>query len=469
MQIIDLVKNLRQSPWKLASSWGTSMILTSFAASLTMSSIHPIVLEANGFRREEGNEQEQDWGREQMYKYQILKAIALGVILAASTTGTCRAGADAVTIGVLNDPSGLYADLGGQGSAVAAEIAAEEFGGKVLGKKINVLLGNHQNKPDVGAQVARKWFDVDGVDMVIDFPNSGVALAVQEIARAKQKIAIYSTAATTALTGGACSPTGFQWTYDTYSNTAGLATALVKQGFDSWFFITVDYAFGEALEMDARKAVLAAGGKVVGSVKHPLSVADFSSFLLQAQSSKAKVVALANAGADMVNGIKQANEFGLQQSGQTLVAPVTFITDIHSLGLNVAHGLTFVTGYYWDLNDGTRAFARKFYERRKAMPTMAQAGVYSGTLHYLKAIAAAGTDDALAVAAKMRELPVRDSFTQSGTVRADGRMLHDMYLVQVKSPSESREPWDYYKILSTIPGDAAFKPLEVSNCPLIKK
>lgn len=403
-----------------------------------------------------------------MIKNLALKA-TIAAVLGGLAAAPCQAGADAVTIGVLNDPSGLYADLGGQGSAVAAEIAAEEFGGKVLGKTIKVLRGDHQNKPDVGAQIARKWFDVDGVDMVIDFPNSGVALAVQEIARAKQKIAIYSTAATTALSGAACSPTGFQWTYDTYSNTAGIATALVKQGFDSWYFITVDYAFGASLEADARKAVVAAGGKVVGSVKHPLNTPDFSSFLLQAQSSKAKVVVLANAGADMVNGIKQAEEFGLQQRGQTLVAPVTFITDVHSLGLKVAQGLTFVAGYYWDFNDQTRAFAKKFYERRKAMPTMAQAGVYSGTLHYLKAIAAAGTDDALAVAAKMRELPVRDSFTQSGTVRADGRMVHDMYLVQVKSPAESKAPWDYYKVLATIPASDAFKPLSESDCPLVKK
>lgn len=391
---------------------------------------------------------------------------AASLSLAASPSW---AGSDAITIGVLNDPSGLYADLGGQGSVAAAEIAAEELGGAALGKKIKVVLGDHQNKPDVGAQIARKWFDVDGVDMVIDFPNSGVALAVQEIARAKQKIAIFSTAATTALTGAACSPTGFQWTYDTYSNTAGLAKALVKQGLDSWYFVTVDYAFGASLENDARKAILASGGTAAGSVKHPLNTADFSSYLLQAQSSKAKVVALANAGADMVNGIKQSNEFGLAAGGQTLVAPVTFITDIHSLGLKVAQGLTFVTGYYWNLNDETRAFARKFYERRKAMPTMAQAGVYSGVLHYLKAISAAKTDDGPSVAAKMRELPVHDSFARNGKVRADGRMVHDMYLVQVKSPSESKAPWDYYKVLATIPGDEAFKPLSESNCPLVNK
>lgn len=380
-----------------------------------------------------------------------------------------KAGPDAITIGVLNDLSGVYADLGGQGSVAAAEIAVEEFGSNVLGKPIKILSGDHQNKPDVGSQLARRWFDIDNVDMVIDFPNSGVALAVQEIARTKKKIAIYSTAATMDLSGKACSPTGFQWTYDNYSNAAGVAKALMKRGLDTWFFITVDYAFGLSLEAEATKAVKAAGGTVVGSARHPLNTSDFSSFLLQAQGSKAKVIALANAGGDTVNAVKQANEFRIVQSGQAVVTPVMFITDVHSVGLPVAQGLTFVTGYYWDLNDQTRAFAEKFFKRRKAMPTMAQAGVYSGALHYLKAIAAAGTDDATAVAAKMRELPVRDSFTQTGSVRADGRMVHDMYLVEVKKPAESKAPWDYYKVLATIPAAEAFKPLAESECPMVKK
>lgn len=380
-----------------------------------------------------------------------------------------KAGSDAITIGVLNDLSGVYADLGGPGSVAAAEIAVEEFGPTVIGKPIKILSGDHQNKPDIGAALARRWFDVDNVDMVIDFPNSGVALAVQEVARAKQKIAIYSTAASMDLSGKACSPTGFQWTYDNYSNAAGVAQTLVKKGMDSWYFITVDYAFGLSLEAEASKAVKAAGGTVAGSVKHPLNTPDFSSFLLQAQSSKAKVIALANAGGDTVNAVKQANEFKIVERGQTLVTPVMFITDVNSLGLSVAQGLTFVTGYYWDLDDKTRAFADKFFKRRKAMPTMAQAGVYSGVLHYLKAINAAKSDDALAVAAKMRELPVRDSFTQTGTVRADGRMVHDMYLVQVKKPAESKAPWDYYKVLATIPAAEAFKPLAESECPLVKK
>lgn len=383
---------------------------------------------------------------------------------------SAKAGPDAITVGVLNDLSGPYTDLGGPGSVAAAEIAVEEFGSStVLGKPIKILSGDHQNKPDVGSALARRWFDVDNVDMVIDFPNSGVALAVQEIARTKKKIAIYSTAATMDLSGKACSPTGFQWTYDNYSNAAGVAQALVKKGLDTWYFLTVDYAFGLSLEAEASKAVKAAGGKVFGSVRHPLNTPDFSSFLLQAQASKAKVIAFANAGGDTVNAVKQANEFKVVEGGQTIVTPVTFITDINSLGLSVAQGLTFVTGYYWDFDDKTRAFADKFYKRRKAMPTMAQAGVYSGVLHYLKAVAAAKSDDGLAVAAKMRELPVRDSFTQTGSVREDGRMIHDMYLVQVKKPSESKAPWDYYKVLSTIPAAEAFKPLAESECPLVKK
>lgn len=379
------------------------------------------------------------------------------------------AGPDAITVGVINDLNGVYADLGGQGSVAAAQMAVEEFGPKVLGKPIKILSGDHQNKPDVGSQLARRWFDVDKVDMVIDFPNSGVALAVQEVAREKKKVAIFSTAGSTDLTGKACSPTGFQWTYDNYSNSAGLARAMVKQGYESWYFLTVDYAFGISLENEAAKALTAAGGKSMGSVRHPLNTADFSSFLLTAQASKAKVIALASAGGDVINAVKQAGEFGISQGGQTLVAPVTFITDIRALGLSAAQGLTFVTGFYWDLNDETRAFAKKFYERRKAMPTMAQAGVYSGVLHYLKAVAAAGTDDAEAVSAKMRELPVRDAFTRTGTVRADGRMVHDMYLVQVKKPAESKAPWDYYKVLATLPADVAFRSLEESTCPLVKK
>ena len=399
----------------------------------------------------------------------IKTALCATALLSCLVITSALADADTVTIGVLTDQSGLYADLSGPGSVEAARIAAEEAGGKVLGKPIRILAGDHQNKPDVGAQIARKWFDVDGVDMVIDFPNSGVALAVQEVARSKKKVAMFSTAASMDLSGKACSRTGFQWTYDNYSNAAGVAKALVEKGLNTWFFITVDYAFGASLENEAAKAVRAAGGIVVGSVKHPLNTPDFSSYLLQAQASKAKVVAFANAGGDAINGVKQAAEFGLVKGGQTVVTPVMFITDVKSLGLPVAQGLTFVAGYYWDYDDHTRAFAKKFFERRNAMPTMAQAGVYSGVGHYLKAIAAAGTIDADSVATKMRELPVRDGFTQTGKVRTDGRMIHDMYLVEVKKTEESKEPWDFYKILSVIPAEKAFKPLAESDCPLVKK
>ena len=396
------------------------------------------------------------------------KAVAAASVLCFFSLPSWAA-SDAIKIGVLNDLNGPYSDLGGIGSVEAAKIAVEEFGGKVLGKPVQVLSADHQNKPDIGASIARRWFDVDGVDMVTDFPNSGVALAVQTIAREKKKIAVYSTAAAMDLQGKACSPTGFQWTYDTYSNAVGLVRALAKQGTNSWFFLTVDYSFGQSLEAEAMKAVKATGGTVKGAVRHPLNTSDFSSYLLQAQSSGAKIVALANSGADTINGIKQASEFGIVQSGQTLVAPVIFDTDINSLGLKNAQGLTFVTAFYWDRDDATRAFAKKFYERRKAMPTMAQAGVYSGTLHYLKAMQAAGTDDGEVVAAKMRELPVNDAFATNGVVRADGRMVHDMYLVQVKKPEESKGPWDFYKILATIPGQEAFRPLAESECPLVKK
>ena len=394
-------------------------------------------------------------------------AAAGAALLSAAAILPAEAGDKAVRIGVLNDLSGPYADLGGVGSKEAAEIAVEEFGGTVLGKPVEVLSADHMNKPDIGAQIARRWFDVEGVDMVTDFPNSGVALAVQAIARERKKIAIYSTAAAMDLQGKACSPYGFQWTYDSYSNAVGLVRALSKEASKSWAFITVDYAFGLSLEAEAIKAVKASGGTVKGTFHHPLNTGDFSSFLLQAQSSGAQVVALANSGADTINGIKQAAEFGIVQGGQTLVAPVVFLTDVKSLGLDVAQGLTFVTAFYWDKDDETRAFAKKFYERRKAMPTMAQAGVYSGVLHYLKAVKAAGTTEGDAVAAKMREMPVNDAFAHNGTVRADGRMVHDMYLVEVKKPSESKGQWDFYKILATIPGKEAFRPLSESDCPLL--
>jgi branched-chain amino acid transport system substrate-binding protein len=376
---------------------------------------------------------------------------------------------DIVKIGVLNDQSGGYADLGGLGSIEAAKMAVQDFGGSVLGKPIEIISADHQQKADIGASIARRWFDIEMVDLAIDFDNSAVALAVEQLARVQNRIAIATAVATTEFTGKACSPTGMAWTYDSYSLTTGIAKSLAKRGLDSWFFITVDYAFGHSLEADASNAVVASGGKVIGRVRHPLGTSDFSSYLLQAQSSNAKVVAFANGGADLTNAIKQATEFGLAQSGLTLVPLLVFISDVHSLGLQRAQGLTFITSFYWDMNDETRSWSRRFFERRKVMPTMTHASVYSAIQHYLKAIQAAGTDEAKAVVAKMRELPVNDFYTKNGRVREDGRMVHDMYVVEVKTPMESKYPWDYYKVLQTLPGDQVFRSLANSGCPLVKK
>jgi branched-chain amino acid transport system substrate-binding protein len=374
-----------------------------------------------------------------------------------------------VKIGVLNDQSGLYADLGGPGSVIAAQMAVEDFGGTVLGKPIEIVSADHQNKADIGASIARQWFDADKVDMAIDFDNSAVALAVEQLAKERNRIAIATAVGTTDFTGKACSPTGISWTYDSYALTTSLARAVMKKGLDTWFFLTVDYAFGHSLEADTTRAVLASGGKVVGSVRHPLNTADFSSYLLQAKASGAKVVALANGGGDMINATKQANEFGLPQGGQTVVSLLIFITDVHSLGLEAAQGLTFVTAFYWDRDDETRAWSQRFFARHQAMPTMPQASVYSAIQHYLKAIAAAGTDETTAVMKKMRELPVNDFYARNGHIRIDGRLMHDMYLAQVKSPAESKGPWDYYKILGTVPAEQAFRSLEEGGCPLVKK
>ena len=373
---------------------------------------------------------------------------------------------DVVKIGVLNDQSGLYADLAGPGSVVAARMAVEDFGGKVLGKPIEVVVADHQNKADIGAAIARQWFDVDKVDLAIDFANSSVALAVEQLAKDRNRIAIATAVGTTDFTGKACTPNEASWLYDSYALTTSLAREVTKQGRDSWFFVTVDYAFGHSLEADTTKAVLAAGGKVLGGVRHPLNNADFSSYLLQAKASGAKVVALADGGGDMINATKQAHEFGLVEGGQSLVSLLVFITDVHSLGLQAAQGLTFVAGFYWDRNDESRAFAKRFEARFKSMPTMVHASVYSAVRHYLRAIQAAQTDEAKAVMAKMRELPVDDFYARGARVRLDGRLVHDMYLAQVKKPSESKGPWDYYKIIGTIPGDQAFQSLEAGGCPL---
>ena len=391
---------------------------------------------------------------------------AAGVCVGAFSS---LASEDAVRIGVLNDQSGVYSDLGGPGAVVAARLAVEDAGGTVLGKPVEILVADHQSKADIGVAIARKWFDIDKVDMVVGFDNSSVALAVEQLAAEKNRIAIAGAVATTDFTGKACTPNEAAWVYDSYALTTSLAQSLVREGRDTWFFVTVDYAFGNSMEADATRAVLASGGKVLGSVRHPLNNPDFSSYLLRAQASGAKVIALANAGGDMVNATKQANEFGVTGHGQAVVALLAFVTDIHSVGLDAAQGLKFVTPFYWDRDEASRAWSKRFYERFKRMPTMGQAGVYSATRHYLRAVAAAGTDEAKAVMAKMRALPVDDFFAGNGHVREDGRMVHDMYFVQVKAPAESRGPWDYYKVLATIAAEKAFRPLKEAGCPLVKR
>ena len=394
-------------------------------------------------------------------------------LAAAAIVGVASAHAqvsdDVVKIGVLNDQSGLYADLGGPGSVVAARMAIEDAGGAVLGKPVDLVVADHQNKADIGAAIARQWFDAEKVDMVIGIDNSAVALAVEQLAAERNRIAIAGAVGSTAFTGKACTPTEASWIYDSYALTTSLARSVVAEGRDTWFFLTVDYAFGHSLEADATSAVLAAGGKVLGSVRHPLNTSDFSSYLLQAQASGAKVVALANGGGDMVNAIKQANEFGITRGGQSVVALLVFISDIHSIGLQNAQGLKFATAFYWDRDEESRAWSKRFFARHRAMPTQAQASVYSAIRHYLKAVAAAGTDEAKAVMAKMREIPVDDFYVKNGRLREDGRLVHDMYFAQVKKPSESKEPWDDYNILGVIPGTTAFRSLEDGECPLAKK
>lgn len=375
---------------------------------------------------------------------------------------------DAIKIGVLNDQSGLYADFGGATSVVAAQMAIEDFGGTVLGKKIEIVAADHQNKTDIAASIARRWFDVEGVTAVADLTNSAVALAVQNLAKAQQRVTLAVGPATTRLTNEDCSPTGFHWAFDTYSQAIGTASAIVAQGGDSWFILAADYAFGHQMASDLARIVKNGNGKVLGEVRHPLNTSDFSSFLLQAQASKAKIVGLANAGADTINSVKQAAEFRLTASGQKLAGLVVVISDVHALGLKAASGLTFTTAFYWDMNDQTRAFSKRFFEKTGRMPGMVQAGTYSAVLHYLKAVKAANTADATAVSNKMRKIKVDDFFAK-GFVREDGRMVHDMYLVEVKTPEESKAPWDYYKVLRTIPAKDAVQPLADSKCALVKK
>lgn len=375
-----------------------------------------------------------------------------------------------IKIGVLNDMSSLYADLAGPGSVVAARMAVEDFGAAKKGMKVEIVSADHQNKPDVGSSIARQWYDVDKVDVIVDVPNSGVALAINQITRDKGKAFINSGAASADLTGKACSPNTVHWTYDTWMLANGTGNAIVKTGGDSWFFLTADYAFGHALERDTEAVVLKTGGKVLGKVRHPLNTQDFSSFLLQAQASKAKVIGLANAGGDTVNSIKQAAEFGIVKGGQNLAGLLVFLTDVHGLGLEKAQGLIFTETFYWDLNDQTRAFAKRFSAANKGVyPSMVHAGVYAGVLHYLKAVEALKGDDGTKVVAKMKEMPTDDPLFGKGRVRPDGRKIHPAYLVEVKKPAESKGPYDYYKIRATIPADQAFRPLDQGDCPLVAK
>ena len=398
-------------------------------------------------------------------------AILLAALLALGpATARAQISDGVIKIGVLNDQSGLYADLAGQGSVVAARMAVEDYGAEKKGMKVEVVFADHQNKADVGSAIARQWYDVDKVDLILDVPNSGVALAVSQITRDKGKAFIVSSAATSDLTGRACSPNTIHWTYDTWALANGTANALVKQGADTWFFITADYAFGHALERDVEAVVLKNGGKVLGKVRHPLNTQDFSSFLLQAQASKAKVIGLANAGGDTTNAIKQGAEFGIVKGGQNFAGLLVFLTDVHALGLQTAQGLVFTETFYWDLNDRTRAFAKRFADRNRGIhPTMIHAGVYAGVTHYLKAVEALKSDDGTKVIAKMKEIPTDDPLFGKGTIRIDGRKIHPAYLVEVKKPSESKAPWDYYKIRATIPADQAFRPLDQGECPLVKK
>jgi branched-chain amino acid transport system substrate-binding protein len=375
---------------------------------------------------------------------------------------------DVVKIGVLTDMSSLYADATGKGSLAGVEMAVADYGGKVKGKPVVVISADHQNKPDVGMNIARNWYDNDKVDAIFDVPTSSVALPIAALTREKNRIFMNSGAGTSDLTGTACSPNTVHWTYDTYalSNVAG--RAMVKRGEDTWFFITADYAFGAALERDAAAIVKETGGTVVGDVRHPLNSSDFSSYLLQAQASKAKVVALANAGGDTTNALKQASEFGIVKGGQKMIALLQEITDSHALGTKEAQGLILTDAFYWDMNDDTRAFSKRFNDKVGHMPTMIQAGLYSATMHYLKAIDAVGTDDATKVMAQMKATPIHDFFAKDGRIREDGRMVHDMYLFEVKKPEESKGEWDLYKLLATVPGDQAFRPIEKGGCPFIK-
>jgi branched-chain amino acid transport system substrate-binding protein len=375
-----------------------------------------------------------------------------------------------VKIGVMNDQSGTYADLAGPGSVVAARMAVEDFGAAKKGMKVEIVVADHQNKPEVGSSIARQWFDADRVDVIVDVPTSSVVLAVNQVARDKNKVLLVSTGATVDLTGKACSPNAIHWTYDTWALANGTGSAVVKNGGNTWFFLTADYAFGHSLEQQTEAVVKQMGGKVVGKVRHPFPAQDMSSFLLQAQTSKAKIIGLANAGADTITAIKQGSEFGIAKTGQQFAGLLVFITDVKALGLDKAQGLLLTDAFYWDLDDTTRRFSQRFAKLHKgAMPTMGQAGVYSAVLHYLKAVEALKSDaDGSKVVAKMKELPTDDVAFGKGSVRQDGRKIHPMYLFEVKSPKESKGDWDFYKLRATIPAEQAFRPLKEGGCPLVK-
>ena len=396
--------------------------------------------------------------------------LTVAAMLMACSAAQAQVSDDAVKIGVLTDHSGGFAYLVGKYSVEATQMAVDDFGGKVLGKPIIVITADHQNKADIASAISRRWFETEGVDTITDVAGSAVALATQEIARSRGKVLLISGAATTELTGKACSATTSQWSYDTYAFAKGTASQVTKQGGDSWYFLTSDYAFGHSLQRDASRFVEASGGKVLGSVRFPFGSPDFSSFLLQAQASKAKVIGLAMSGADLLSAIKQAREFGIAQSGQNLASLVIYINDIEGVGLNVAQGLTLTTSFYWDANDETRAWAKRFMERSGGfIPNLITAGTYASVLHYLKAVEAAGTDEGKAVAAKMKELPVNDFYNKNVQIRADGRVMHKTFLMKVKSPADSKYRGDFYQQLAEMSGDESFKPLAESECPLVKK
>jgi branched-chain amino acid transport system substrate-binding protein len=406
-------------------------------------------------------------------KSKLIRSFWLGTALTLASASFAAAQDKTVKVGALSDQSGLYADLGGPGSTLAAQMAIEDSGLAAKGWKIDLISGDHQNKPDIGTTIARQWFDVDKVDVIVDVPNSGVALAVNNVIKEKNGVYINSGAATSDLSNAQCSPNTVHWTYDTYMLAHTTGQALVKAGGDTWFFLTADYAFGAALERDTTAVITANGGKIVGGVKHPLNTSDFSSFLLQAQSSKAKIIGLANAGGDTTNSIKQAAEFGIVKGGQKLAALLLFLTDVKAIGLETAQGLNFTETFYWDLNDQTRAFSKKFADRMKnnAPPTMVQAGVYSGLIHYFKALDALGGNphDGVKVVEKMKSMPTDDPLFGKGEIQPNGRTIHSAYLFEVKKPSESKGPWDFYKLVGTVPGDQAFTPLAESKCAMLKK